>query len=131
MKSALRMVHAEDPAKTILDKVGDLSDFEVMHNDILVGVYIRPDKTAGGIYLSDGVRKEDEYQGTVGLVLKKGPMAFVDDGAAEFHGQNIEVGDWIAFRVGDAWSISIRGALCRMIEDRLVKMKIPAPDEVY
>ncbi len=131
MKSALKMVHAEDPAETIRKAVGDLSEVEVFHNEILVGVYLRPEKTASGIWLSDGIRKEDEYQGNVGLVLKKGPMAFVDDGVAEFHGQNVEVGDWIVFRVNDAWTVSLRGVLCRTIEDRLVKMKVAAPDEVY
>lgn len=128
---ALKMQHDADPKKTILDSIGDISDFEVMHGQILVAIYKRPAKTAGGILLTDTTRKEDVWQGKVGLVLAKGPCAFKDDANTSFHGQDVNVGDWVYFRVSDGWSLTVNGADCRMLEDVHIKGRIPRPDYVY
>ena len=61
--------------------VGDLSGVEVFNTQVLVAVYIRPEKTSGGIIRPDSVREEDKYQGKVGLLLKKGRTAFIDEEA--------------------------------------------------
>lgn len=125
------MVHKTDPGKELLAKVGPLDECKVFHNQILVAVYQRPDKLdlGGGktLYLADRTRKEDDYQGKVGLVLKKGPLAFV----GEFGGQNVAPGDWIAFRASDGWSLEINGNLCRMLHDVDAKLGVPRPDYVY
>lgn len=130
-KATLKMVHATDPGHEIRAAIGDLDGFEVMHNQILVGVYIRPEKTAGGIILADQTRNEDRFQGKAGLVLKKGPLAFRDDEANKFHGQDVQVGDWVCYRVSDGWPIKINGVLCRLLEEVHVKARIAAPDMVY
>lgn len=125
------MVHANDPAQELLDKVGPLDECDVFHNQILVAVYMRPDKVDLGngktLYLADQTRKEDKYQGVCGLVLKKGPLAFVGD----FAEQDVERGEWIAYRVSDGWSLEINGVLCRMLHDTDVKLRVPSPDSVY
>ena len=128
---AMVMKHEDDPRRTILDKVGALFDFEVLGNWVLVGVYIRPEKTKSGIYLADSTRKEDEYQGKAGLVLKKGPSAFIDDASTEFHGQNVEPGDWIGFRASDGWQITVNGVLCRMLQDVHIRAKVASPDMIW
>ena len=74
----MRMQHDVDPVKQMLDEIGDLSNIEVFNNQVLLGIYIRPVKTRGGIMLTDNYRDEDKWQGKVGLVLKKGPTAFMD-----------------------------------------------------
>ena len=134
-RANLRMVHATDPADEIRASVGSLDGIEVFNNQILVGIYVRPEKTAGGILLADQTRNEDKHQGKVGLVLKKGPLAFVDDARNDFQGQDVQVGDWIAYRVQDGWSLTINGpggkVTCRMIEDVHVKMRVSSPDEIY
>lgn len=127
----MRMKHDADPKEAMREAAGDLSGVELLHNQVLVATYKRPEKTAGGIILTDNTRKEDEYQGKVGLVLKKGPMAFVDDGHVQFHGQNVEIGDWIAYRHSDGWPISVNGCHCRIIEDSHVKLTLDDPDRVY
>lgn len=129
--SAPIKLHRHDPAEEIRTKVGDFSKVEVLHNQILVGIYIRPEKTAGGIYLSDTTRGEDKYQGKVGLVLKKGPLAFVDDAHNKFHGQDVKPGDWVFFRVSDGFSFMLNGHLCRLLEEVHIKGIIPAPEVVY
>jgi len=131
----LAMHHENDPKQAIIDAVGDLSPATVMHNELLVGVYIRPDsyktKTGHEIFLTQNFREEDKFQGKVGVVLAKGPLAFVDDADIQFHGQDVNVGDWIVFHSGDGWSLTIRGVLCRMVRDNAVRMIVPTPDFVY
>ena len=130
MPAAL-MSHAEDPAKEIRNRIGDISRIEVLHNQILVGVYVRPEKTKGGILLTSQTRDEDRYQGKAGLVLKKGPLAFVDDDNNKFLGQNVDVGDWVFYRVSDGFPLVLNGTLCRLLEEVHVKGKIPSPDVVF
>ena len=125
------MSHIEDPANEIRKRIGDISKIEVLHNQILVGVYIRPEKTTGGILLTPQTRDEDRYQGKAGLVLKKGPLAFVDDDNNKFHGQNVDVGDWVFYRVSDGFPLVLNGTLCRLLEEVHVKGKIPSPDVVF
>lgn len=130
MPAAL-MMHDEDPAKKILKTVGDLSKFELFGNQVLLGVYERPEKTKSGLYLSDQTRQEDRYQGKAALVLAKGPTAFVSDHNYDFKGQNVEIGDWVAIFVSDGRQIVINKQLARIIEDQYIRLKIPAPDVVF
>lgn len=125
------MKHIEDPANEIRKRIGDISKIEVLHNQILVGVYIRPEITKGGILLTPQTRDEDRYQGKAGLVLKKGPLAFVDDDNNKFHGQNVDIGDWVFYRVSDGFPLVLNGMLCRLLEEVHVKGKIPSPDVVF
>ena len=125
------MSHIEDPANEIRKRIGDISKIEVLHNQTLVGVYIRPEKTKGGILLTSQTRDEDRYQGKAGLVLKKGPLAFVDDDNNKFHGQNVDIGDWVFYRVSDGFPLVLNGTLCRLLEEVHVKGKIPSPDVVF
>lgn len=132
MKTAtMKMLHAADPAQELREAVGDLSKIKVLHNNILCAVYKRPERTASGLYLSDTTRKEDEYQGKVVLVLKKGPLAFVDDDKTAFAGQNVEVGEWLVLRSSDGWKLNINGVLCQIIQDVQVKLTIPEPDTAF
>ena len=125
------MSHDTDPAADILKQVGDLSKFELFANQVLLGVYKRPEKTKSGIHLADVTRKEDEFQGKAALVLAKGPSAFVSDDNYDFRGQNVSLGDWVAIFVSDGRKIMINGQLCRIVEDHHIRLKIPAPDAVF
>lgn len=129
--NTLRMAHSANPAEELKKKVGDLSKIQIMHNQVLVAVYIRPEKTASGIFLADQTRAEDRFQGKAGLVLKKGPLAFVDDATNKFHGQDVHPGEWVFYRVSDGFPLIINGQLCRLLEEVHIKGKIPSPDVVY
>lgn len=130
-KNSMKMAHTVDPVNELRDSVGDISGVKIYNNWILCAVYKRPEKTASGIILTDNTRKEDEYQGKVGLVLKKGPLAFVDDENTTFQEQNVNVGDWIVFRSSDGWSLNVNGTLCRMMQDIQIRMTISSPDVVF
>lgn len=128
---ALKMVHAVDPRQEVLNAIGNLDNIKIFNNWVLIAVYKRPEKTAGGIILTDTVRKEDEYQGKVGLVVKKGPLAFVDDDRTSFGGQNVELGEWVVFRTSDGWSLDVNGVICRMLQDTQIRMTVDSPDVVF
>lgn len=125
------MEHEKDPKQKLLEDLGDVSAFEIFNNQILVAVYIRPVKTKSGIYLSDQSREEDKLQGKVGLVIKKGPMAFVDDSNSWFKDISVEEHDWVVFRPSDGWSITVNNVLCRIIDDTAIRGKVDMPDRVW
>jgi hypothetical protein len=138
---ALRAVHKTDPREDLMKQVGDISDHELFHNAVMVAIYLRP-KTVmlGGkeFELTDSTRKEDEYQGKVGLVIGKGPSAFVPGDDTDFAGMSVNVGDWIVFRASDGWPITlVRGdgpkdhVLCRVMTEKDIRMRIPSPDYVW
>lgn len=133
---ALKAVHDVDPKRELLKRVGDLSDFKVTFNQILCGVYLRSEDAIFGtmkLKLPDSVRDEDRYQGKVGLVLKMGPRAFVDDEERKFHGFSVKVGDWIVFRASDGWQISLahNQVLCRMFTEWDIRGVVQSPDFVW
>ena len=128
---AMLMEHDVDPRKKLMEEMGDLSKVEVFNNQILVAVYLRPEKTKSGLYMPDAHRDEDKYQSKVGLVLKKGPMAFDDNTGQWFNGVTITANDWIVFRPSDGWSITINGVICRMIDDVNVRGRVDHPDRVW
>jgi co-chaperonin GroES (HSP10) len=127
----MRMEHANDPKKAILDEIGSIDDINVFNNQILVAIYMRPEKTKSGIILTDDTRSEDRYQGKVGLVLKKGATAFVDPDNKWFVDTNVEINDWVYFRVTDGWSVNVHGVSCRVLEDTDIRGSIQYPDAVW
>ena len=126
----MRMQHATDPKKEILDAMGNIEDIEIYNNQVLIAFYIRPNVTKGGIHLSDTTREEDKWQGKVGLVIKHGSTAFTSDDEW-FQNADVGVGDWVICRPGDGWNVVVHGVMCRLIEDYHIKGKVQAPDSVW
>ena len=127
----MEMDHVVDPKKDILDRLGDLSGIELFNNQILCAVYVRPNKTKSGIYLSDKTVDEDRFQGKVGLLVAAGPEAFNDTSGQWFNDVNFNVHDWLVFRPSDGWSVTVNGVLCRIMSDTQVKARISSPDQVW
>ena len=131
MGNVIAMAHDEDPKGRLLKELGDTSNIEILNNQVLVAVYIRPEKTKGGVILPGQARDEDRFQSKVGLIIKAGPIAFIDETGRWFQDCNIQVGDWVVFRPSDGWNITINGVLCRMLEDTSVRAKVSGPDQVW
>lgn len=136
MASFIRAINevaeSADPKQAILDKVGSaLDSVDVMYNMVLLGIYIRPSKTKGGIIRPDANVEEDVWQGKVGLVLKCGTQSFVDDPGFTFGGERAELGEWVVFRVGDAWSLVVNGYPCRLVKDTAIRMKVKDPNVIF
>jgi len=124
------MSHEEDPKQKLLEQLGDISDIELFHNQVLLAVYLRPEKTKSGLILTQGHLDEDRYQSKVGLLIKRGPLAFEQDGNW-FTGMTFNDHDWLIFRPSDGWSITVNGVLCRIFDDISIKGRAPHPDSVY
>lgn len=130
-KSMHQMDHSqEDPADTIRKSVGDIDKMTLTGVQVLIGTYVRPKQTKGGILLTDNQRDEDMYQGKVGLVLKVAPGAFEDGPDAKFYGYKAKVGDWVFYRGADSWSLTVNGQHCRILEDVHVRGGVPGPDMI-
>jgi co-chaperonin GroES (HSP10) len=129
----LRTIHVEDPREVIWATVGkELDLVEPMNQQVLVALYIRPaTHTASGLEIAEAAVDEDRYQGKIGMVLKKGPRAFVDDGPVKFHGQDVEPGDWVVYRASDGLKGMIGDREIRFIPDVYIKAKIDHPDAVF
>ena len=125
------MDHALDPKKELISVLGDTSNVEIFNNQILVAIYIRPEKTVGGIILTNTIRDEDKWQGKIGLVIKKGPSAFVDDSKNWFNGITVDVNDWVIFRPSDGWGLTINGIMCRLLDDTVIRGRVSHPDQVF
>ena len=128
---AMLMAHEVDPKDKLLEEIGDLSNIEIFNNQVLVAVYIRPQKTKSGIFLSDKTTDEDRYQSKVGLIIKMGSSAFKDPTGAWFNGVKFKVNDWAVFRPSDGWSITVNNVLCRIIDDINVRGRVDQPDRVW
>lgn len=129
------LAEAKDPddfKAIVAREVGDISKVHVFSGRVLVAIYIasrtyKVGNTSLELVRTDNDVREDLWQGTVGLVLKKGATAFQDDGETKFHGQDVAVGDWVTFRRGDAKRIQINGVDCLFVEDTVIDMAIADP----
>lgn len=104
------MIEDSDPAKEILDAVGDLSDIELTEDLVLVGIYIQQGKTKGGL-ITTQLSIESVYQGKVGLVLKLPPQGLTEREHKAWGGADKlpKVGDWVYFKADDGMSMSVHG----------------------
>ncbi len=121
---------ATDPKAALVKAVGRfVNDVEPFGAQLLVGTYIEPTITKGGIFVPDRSIQESLYQGCLGLVLKKGPWAFQDDEQLNIHwkGQDVDVGDWVVFRYSDAWEQHLNGVSVRFVDDRDIRGRVSDP----
>ena len=125
------MLHDTDPRYKLLDEIGDVKDFELFNNQVLVAVYIRPQKTKSGIYLTEKTVDEDRYQSKVGLVHKVGSTAFDASFKEKYSDVTVDLHDWLVFRPSDGWGITVNGHLCRILDDTDVRGRVAHPDLVY
>lgn len=145
---AMVMSHDIDPREALVRAIGDLSFYDVLHNQVLVAVYQRggndakETKTAGGIIIPEKHLEEDRFQSKTGLVIKVGPKAFSDPRGEYTWPEDMGVGDWVIFRVSDGWSHEIIGdpprvdgktnkILVRLLDDTAIKARIRHPDFVW
>lgn len=132
---AIKMEHALDPRAEILQALGTTLDGAVLVNpvSVLLCMYERPEKTAGGLYMPEtaGPRAEDKYQGKVGLIVEMGHLAFKDDEEHDWGPDKPKLGDWAMVRVGDTFPFYVNERMMRIVHENDVRMILPSPDMVY
>jgi hypothetical protein len=123
---------APDKKKAIIAAVGDLDGVDLFTDLVLTGTYIRDEKRASGLILPQDHLKEDEFQGKVGLVLKRGPHARTDyDNGTDDGGRNAEIGSWVVFAIKDTWPLQINGVACRVVPYDKIRMRVSDPKMVF
>lgn len=123
---------ATDKRKGIVDAVGDLSGVDLCTDLVLVGTYIRDEKRASGLILPTSNLQEDEFQGKVGLVLKRGPHARIEyENGTNDGGKNAEIGSWVVFAIKDTWPLQINGVACRVVPYDKIRMRVTDPKMVF
>lgn len=127
------MDHTTDAKTEVLNRLGDISGLQVFHNEVIVALYVRPERTASGIYLTDNIRDEDKYQGKVGLIVKMGAAAFDDtSGGWQWEG-GVGLHDWVWFRPSNGFALTIndKNGLCRVLKDTSILGTLPRPDMIW
>ena len=122
----------DDAKKMAFEALGDLDDIEILFNEVLLLKYIRTH--VGSFIASPETQREDKWQGGVGLVLKVGPTAFVDDAHTKFNGVKVERGDWVSWRVSDGWPRGVQElygehhfADCILVQDAHIRLRLKYP----
>jgi hypothetical protein len=126
-----------------------LSKIELFGSRELVAIYARPNKTSGGIYLSNSETSEDKYQGKVGLLLKAGPDAFKFNGSFAFITREEDeddeaykrrvkrvtpkAKDWVFARPADGEfsEITLGGYSCRIFDSSVIVGRVKDPRIIY
>lgn len=122
---------APDKKKAIIAALGDMSGVEVLSDLVLLGTYIRDEKRASGLILPQDHLKEDEFQGKVGLVVKRGPLAYADWEEDKTRGVNATPGTWVVFAIKDTWPLQINGVACRVIPYDKIRIRVTDPKMVF
>lgn len=128
MVAAIAMKHETDPREVIYGKVGNIKDFAVWNDRVLVAIYERPEMTVGKIIVPPGSRKEDQFQGKACLVLKVGPLVNINP---DLRGNTLSEGDWILANASDGWQLTIGSQLCKVLNEKTIHMRVPNPDAVW
>lgn len=128
-----KLSESTDFKADVLQELGSLEDVDVYFNHVLVATYIGGEKIGASklLYRPQSSVQEDTYQGKVGVVIKKGPNAFQSDEEIDFGSQTVEPGDYVVYRTGDGWDITINGVACRMLADRNIKMRVKDPEVIF
>jgi hypothetical protein len=133
---APRRLTAQEEAAALRAKL-DLDGVKLFGNRILVAKFLRTTLgTSGKLVAADSTRTEDKWQGKIGLVVLKGTIAFQDDADHEWHGDDVNVGDWVFFHYGDGTDVDIASASgelvrCKWLKEGEIAGTIPRPDIFY
>ena len=140
----IKELNATDPDQCValmreahLRAFGDVSQIEVFGDQILVMSFVQPERTAGGIIITDKAHDEARFQGKAGLVIAMGPQAFEDDSVLRFGGQRVSINDWVLTRPSDGLEIGKvcddgRSAVsCRLFRDVNIRARLSDPRLVW
>jgi len=107
-----------------------LAGLKIMRNRVLVGTHVQRAKSAGGIIIPNRTLQESRFQGKVGLVLAKGPMAFKFPD--ECPSPEPEVGEWVFYRASDTWECGLgEDAPVRFVFDDSIVGIVENPEMIW
>jgi co-chaperonin GroES (HSP10) len=104
------------------------SDPDVKAYRVLLMTLSMPEKTKGGIILTDSSVGEVEKRFNIGQVLKVGPLAFANDGHTDHSCFKVDIGDWVHYSILEREPVVSNGKLCYYINDSRIYARIPEED---
>ena len=133
-----KIVDPDDFKQAVYRKIGNAMP-QVFGNRILCAVYIANERlteitTKAGVivplYKTQDQIKEDIWQSKPCLVIAKGKAAFVDTPTYSFYGDDVEVGDWVTFKMIHAVQEEYCSVPTRLVYDYQIDKKVPDPRHV-
>ena len=124
----------DDKVSAFLEEIKDAVPYlpKPVGYQILLGLYVPPEKTKGGIFLTDKVRDESKWQGKVALVLAIGDQAYASDNMRVFPRPWCEVGDWVQFASYDQQGskFQIGRYWFALVTDDTIRATVPDPEAI-
>lgn len=135
----------------IFDDLGNMKDFELLDDDVLVATYVDSEVAASGkradgsqfvLYKPESATTEARYQGKAALVVALGPTAFkYHNNGQPYEGKAVKVGDWVVIHPSDGREIYLKDpkaigtsskyVACRRIHWSSILMRVDDPRRVY
>ena len=117
----------DEARRQIHKAIGEVGEVELFGRQVLVAIYIRPQRTNKGFWTTTTLQEDDIYQGQIVLCLAHGPDAFRGDEGyvkATFGDRAPMPGDWLILRPNAGELISLCGDRAEqpMGEDNFGKM---------
>ena len=127
--------YRNDPRGFLLERCFWIETCTVFHNWVITATYFLPEylgeSRAKGIILPDQTHDDALYQGKIGLVIGKGPLAFRDDEHVKFQGQDVKIGEWVQYDVMEGRQFTADRVHCRRLKDTQIVMRVPDPRLIY
>ena len=112
----------QDPKQVVLDAILPLvKDLDIYRNEVLVVTAPNKAQSTGGIILPEQYKKEQRFQGKIGLVVALGEIAFNDKDLWPNEDTRPTVGTWVFYRTADSNECAIGGYSCRFIDDNKIR----------
>ena len=139
----------EKQKQQIFKDLGNMKDFELLDDDLLVATYVDSEVAASGkradgssfvLYKPQSSTQEARYQGKVALVVALGPTAFQYHANGQpYEGKKVKVGDWVVIHPSDGREIFLKDpksagneyVACRRIHWSNILMRVDDPRRVY
>ena len=121
----------QDPKQVVLDIINPLiQDLHLFRNEVLVVTAPNRTHSKGGLIIPEQYKKEQRFQGKIGLIVGKGEIAFNDENLWPNEDTRPVVGSWVFFRTADSSECAIGGYSCRFIRDDLIRGRCSSPDSL-
>lgn len=93
---------------------------------LLIAIPEISEKTEGGVYMPDQLKKAEETASIIGFVIKVGPEAYADPNKFP-HGPWCKEGDFVIFRSYSGTRFKVLGKEFRLINDDTVEAVVEDP----
>ncbi len=122
---------SDDETKRMLDMFYDgPARIAADGNFIVCVLWARPEKTKGGVIITQAARDEEIWQGKNSLIVSIGPDCFQDNVYRCFTGVRARVGDWIVTDPMAGKKLQVNKAFVRIIVDDQILARTNGPQAI-